>query len=171
MQEIQITAIADDGTFYPIEKLDAHVRAVYHVAVSIFVFSDNRLLLQRRAMDKYHCGGLWANTCCTHPNWKEEATDCADRRLNEELGFSMPLVSSGNIEYSASVGEHLHEHEYVHLFTGSFKDEPISFTPNPDEVMDTAWKTYDEIVAWVTAEPDTFTPWMKIYLKELKALF
>ena len=96
-----IPAIAADGSFYPIEKMDAHRRAVQHLAVSVFVFSDDELLLQRRAESKYHCGGLWANTCCTHPYWNEADDVSAERRLMEEMGLNLSLtpVPSSNIRH------------------------------------------------------------------------
>lgn len=171
MSEIRIPAIAEDGTLYPVGKLEAHINALYHVAVSIFVFDGNKLLLQRRALDKYHSGGLWANTCCTHPNWMEDVGDCAGRRLKEELGFTTLLDKVGNIEYSAPVGPDLHEHEYVHLFIGKGSQNKSELDPNPVEVMETAWLTYDEITERVNRKPETFTPWMKIYLQELGTLF
>ena len=75
-----IPAIAADGSLYPVEKLMAHVEGLFHLAVSVFVFDGDRLLIQQRAHDKYHCGGMWANTCCTHPYWDEAAVTCAERR-------------------------------------------------------------------------------------------
>lgn len=58
-----------DGSLTPVEKLDAHLRGLRHKAVSVFVMAQDALLIQRRALGKYHTPGLWANTCCTHPNW------------------------------------------------------------------------------------------------------
>ncbi|MEZ5800532.1 MAG: NUDIX domain-containing protein [Nitratireductor sp.] len=96
-----IPAIAADGSLYPVEKLLAHVEGLFHLAVSVFVFDRDRLLIQQRAHDKYHCGGMWANTCCTHPYWDEAALVCAERRLQEELGFTVPLNERRIVEYSA----------------------------------------------------------------------
>mgnify|MGYP000005520790 CR=1 FL=1 len=77
----------ENGELQPVEKLDAHVRGLKHKAVSIFVMNRGRVLIQQRAMDKYHTPGLWANTCCTHPVWDEADAACALRRLREEFGF------------------------------------------------------------------------------------
>lgn len=52
--------------FFPVDKLQAHVDNIPHVAISIFIFNGERLLLQKRASTKYHSAGLWANTVCSH---------------------------------------------------------------------------------------------------------
>ena len=108
---IIIPAIAGDGSLYPVEKLKAHVDGLFHLAISIFVFDGDHLLIQKRASSKYHCGGLWANTCCSHPYWDEPIDRCARRRLREELGFNVPLSRRRVVEYSADVDNGLHEHE------------------------------------------------------------
>ena len=112
-----IPCISSDGTLFPVNKLEVHKKGLYHQAVSIFVFDlQGRLLIQRRADDKYHCGGLWANTCCSHPHWGESHEVCASRRLGEELGFTTALTRVSGIEYSADVGGGLWEHENVVVF-------------------------------------------------------
>ena len=89
-----------DGTLQPVEKLEAHKRGLKHKAISVFVFHNDKILLQRRALGKYHTPGLWANTCCTHPNWNEKDTDCANRRVFEELHLTgLELKNRGKIEY------------------------------------------------------------------------
>ena len=169
MSVINISGVKSNGDTYPVEKIDAHVRAIPHQAVSIFVFCGDKLLLQRRALHKYHTGGLWANSCCTHPNWGESSADCANRRLTEELGIQTSLKAFGQIEYSASVGGGLWEHEYVKLFRGEI-DREKEVRPNPAEVMDIAWRTRSALDAWVASEPNLFTPWLKIYLNQVDAL-
>lgn len=160
-----IPAIAADGSLYPIEKLRAHREAVFHLAVSVFVFDlDGRLLIQRRAASKYHCAGQWANTCCTHPNWGEPAGTCALRRLEEELGFTAPLEERRTVEYGADVGGGLFEHEQVTMFTATLDPETIAIRPNPDEVAETRWATLDTLKAEIAARPGDFTPWFRIYL-------
>ena len=76
-----------NGELTPVEKLEAHVKGIRHKAISVFLMRGDKVLLQRRAMGKYHTPGLWANTCCTHPHWGEAALDCATRRLGQELGL------------------------------------------------------------------------------------
>ncbi|GGB33809.1 isopentenyl-diphosphate Delta-isomerase [Roseibium aquae] len=163
-QPIIIPAIADDGSLYPVEKLEAHERGLYHLAISIFVFDGDRLLIQKRASTKYHCGGLWANTCCSHPNWGEGAQASAERRLREELGISVPLAFARIETYSADVGNGLHEHEKVTMFTGSATGLELEIEPNPDEVEAVRWVAADELRAEMARTPDAFTPWFRIYL-------
>lgn len=160
---IIIPAIAGDGTLYPVEKLKAHVDGLFHLAISIFVFDDEHLLIQKRASSKYHCGGLWANTCCSHPYWDEPIDRCARRRLREELGFNVPLSRRRVVEYSADVGNGLHEHEKVTMYIGSADRTSVEILPDPLEVEDTRWITRDELHAEIARKPEDFTPWFRIY--------
>ena len=154
------------GELTPVEKLEAHERGLRHKAVSVFVLQGDKVLIQRRAMGKYHTPGLWANTCCTHPAWDETPLDCANRRLEEELGITgLDPVHRDTIEYRADVGNGLIEHEVVDLFTAE-APATLSVTPNPDEVMDTRWLTFRELRQTVETFPNRFTPWLRIYLDE-----
>jgi isopentenyl-diphosphate delta-isomerase len=167
---IVIPGVAEDGTLFPIEKMQAHVSGQLHLAVSVFVFDGDHLLLQRRARGKYHCGGLWANTCCTHPHWRETLEACAARRLGEELGFSLPLVRQQTVDYAADVGNGLREHERVTLFSATADRHALIVAPDPDEVEETRWITHDDMVREVEASPHTFTPWLRIYLDRFPGL-
>jgi isopentenyl-diphosphate delta-isomerase len=160
---ILISAIAGDGTLFPMEKLRVHKEAQFHLAISVFVCDRGDLLIQKRARSKYHCGGLWANTCCSHPNWTETLAHCAGRRLREELGFTLPLVEQCVVEYSADVGNGLHEHERVTFFTAQARRETLVIAPNPAEVEDTRWISPAELAREIAADPDAFTPWFRIY--------
>ena len=168
--EIVIPGIGSDGSLYPIEKLAAHRRGVLHLAISAFVFSEGDLLIQRRALTKYHCGGLWANTCCTHPHWGENVADAASRRLREELGFTLPLTARRVVDYEADVGNGLTEHERVHMFTAEVERDAIVVTPDPDEVCETRWASAAELRAEIAEEPGRFTPWFRIYLERFPDL-
>ncbi|MFZ5963573.1 isopentenyl-diphosphate Delta-isomerase [Thalassococcus sp. BH17M4-6] len=153
-----------DGQLVPVDKLEAHVKGLRHKAVSVFVIRDGQVLIQRRALGKYHTPGLWANTCCTHPDWDEASLDCAQRRLSEELGIT-GLVPDyrDRVEYRADVGGGLIEHEVVDIFVADAgADMPL--VPNPEEVMDTAWVSYGALLEQVKATPARFTPWLRIYL-------
>lgn len=161
----------EGGILKPVEKLDVHQRGLRHKAVSVFVMHEGRLLIQRRAMSKYHTPGLWANTCCTHPHWEEDAATCAARRLNEELGFSVPLEHRDQIEYRADVFNGLIEHEVVDIFIATLNARP-SLALNPDEAMDVAWVTLSELREQIATSPERFTPWIKIYIdKHSKQIF
>ncbi len=151
-------------TLEPVEKLDAHIRGLKHKAISVFVLRGDEILIQRRAMGKYHTPGLWANTCCTHPNWKENSLDCANRRLKEELGITdLTLEYRDRVEYRADVGGGLIEHEVVDIFVAEVDDVP-KLSLNPDEVMATRWVRYGDLMQEVVTEPSRFTPWLRIYL-------
>jgi len=154
-----------DGALVPVEKLEVHKRGLRHKAVSVFVMCEGRLLIQRRAMEKYHTPGLWANTCCTHPHWGEDAAPCAARRLTEELGFTLALDYRDQIEYRADVFMGLIEHEGVDVFIAHVAERPV-VAPNPSEVMDVAWLTLPELTEQIAARPERFTPWLRIYLEK-----
>jgi isopentenyl-diphosphate Delta-isomerase len=160
-----IPALAADGSLYPIEKLEAHKRAIPHLAISIFVFDGDLMLLQRRALTKYHCGGQWANTCCSHPHWGESLAAAANRRLREELGFSLELTAGRQVEYRADVGAGLTEHEHVTFYFGHARRNTLAFTPNPAEVMATRWAGYPEIAGDIAANPENYAPWFRIYME------
>jgi isopentenyl-diphosphate delta-isomerase len=160
-----IIALDTDGTPRRIGKLDAHLHNVRHMAVSIFVFRDDKLLLQKRAAEKYHSPHLWANTCCSHPRWEERAKDCADRRLREELGFNVALEPFGIVEYQAPVGD-LFENEVVHRFHGRMAADGPPVSPDPGEVEDIAWMSLDQIEKDIVARPDAYAPWFRIYMRE-----
>lgn len=154
------------GDLVAVEKLEAHQKGLRHKAVSVFVMHGNEVLIQRRAMCKYHTPGLWANTCCTHPHWGEDPEDCAHRRLDEELGISgLKLRARDQLEYRADVGGGLIEHEVVDVFTAQVS-ERISVLPNPLEVMDVDWVDLDDLARLARKEQSKYTPWLKIYLSE-----
>ena len=161
-----------DGTLKPVEKLEVHKLGLRHKAVSVFVFYQGQLLIQQRAMSKYHSPGLWANTCCTHPEWDEDDLTCAHRRLQDELGMhDMTLLTAGELEYRADVGGNLIEHEVVQTFVALCEHEP-SVSPNPDEVMAYRWVDPITLERLIATAPDQYTEWLKIYFREhFDALF
>ena len=155
-----------DGVLTPVDKLEVHQRGLRHPAVSVFITSDKGILLQQRALAKYHTPGLWANTCCTHPHWGEQSIDCAYRRLEQELGITgVTLDLREHVEYRADVGGGLTEHECVDVFVG--QGDP-AITLNPDEVEATQWMTFDALDRAIAEAPDKFTPWLRIYLADHK---
>lgn len=158
-----------DGVLTPCDKLDVHRRGLKHPAVSVFVTAGDRILLQRRALTKYHTPGLWTNTCCTHPAWGESPRDCALRRLDEELGITgLDPVFVERLEYRADVGGGMTEHEVVDIFRAEAAPD-VSLTLDPDEVAETAWQSLAQIDAAVLADPACFTPWFRIYLAQHRA--
>jgi len=155
-----------NGQLQPVEKLKAHRRGLKHKAVSVFVLRGSEILIQRRALGKYHTPGLWANTCCTHPEWDEKPASCAVRRLNEELGITGIFPEHRHhLEYRAEVGNGLIEHEVVDVYLAR-APHGMSITPNRDEVMETRWINYRDLETEIALHPDRFTPWLKIYMKD-----
>jgi len=153
-----------DGVLAPVEKLEVHRSGLRHRAVSVFAMRGAEVLIQRRAMSKYHTPGLWANTCCTHPRWEEPPVDCAIRRLREELGITgLQPEYRDQVEYRADVGGGMTEHEVVDLFLAE-APEGLAVSPNPAEVMDTRWIDIHALVAECQRLPEQFTPWLRIYL-------
>ncbi|MCB1388607.1 MAG: isopentenyl-diphosphate Delta-isomerase [Rhodobacteraceae bacterium] len=155
-----------DGSLRPMDKLTVHQRGLKHPAVSVFLVAGGRLLIQQRALGKYHTPGLWANTCCTHPHWGEAPRACAERRLAQELGIEgVGLQHRGVVEYRAAVGLGMVEHEVVDLFLGVCEREP-AVVPDPDEVMAWRWADTEALHAEIATRPEAFTPWLRIYLAE-----
>ncbi len=154
------------GKLMPVDKLEVHRRGLRHKAVSVFVTEGPRVLIQQRAMGKYHTPGLWANTCCTHPEWGEGAEVCARRRLREELGIEgLSPVHCEQLEYRADVGGGLIEHEVVELFVAE-ATAGLRVVPNPTEVMAVDWVPLDWLARDARARPARYTPWLRIYLAD-----
>lgn len=165
MAQIMIPAWVE-GHLTPVEKLQAHERGLRHLAVSVFVLRDGKILIQQRAMGKYHTPGLWANTCCTHPAWDEDPLACAYRRLNEELGITgLALTPRGQIEYRADVGGGMIEHEVVDVFVAE-AGETMPLAPNPEEAMAVDWISMEDLRQEIAATPQKFTPWLRIYMTD-----
>ena len=142
-------------------KLEAHRRGLRHRAISVIVRDrHNRLLLQRRAAAKYHSGGLWTNTCCSHPRPGEATLEAAHRRLGEEMGFACELTFLFSTHYRADVSGGLIEDEVVHVFGGRFDGTP---DPNPLEVEDWCWKDPAELACDLDENPEKYTVWFREY--------
>jgi isopentenyl-diphosphate delta-isomerase len=139
------------------EKLDVHRQGALHRAFSVFAFNAaGELLLQRRALSKYHSGGLWTNTCCGHPRPGEATADAARRRLFEELGMACGELSpAGVYRYRAELKDMV-ENELDHLLVTQVTDEP---EPHPDEVVEWRYIALDELSAWLDDRPEDFTAW------------
>jgi isopentenyl-diphosphate Delta-isomerase len=144
-------------------KLAAHQLGQRHRAVSVCLIDpQGRMLLQRRAIGKYHSGGLWTNACCTHPRPGEGVQETAERRLLEELGLACGIRFMLRTHYHAPVGKGLVENEIVHLFSGDYDG---GVKPNPDEVEDVAWRSHEFLRADLPARPDAYTCWFNHYIR------
>lgn len=160
--------MGEDGRTFPIEKLRAHIDAQLHKAISVFLFdAAGNTLLQRRAAGKYHGAGLWANACCSHPDWGEEDGPCAHRRLREELGLRAALTFVGRTRYRAAVGD-LIEHEDVAVFVGRL-DAPVDEAKlNPEEVDAVEWSPWDALIARAEDDATSLAPWTRIYMRDAR---
>lgn len=142
------------------EKMKAHQEAVLHRAFSVFLFNnEGLLLLQQRALSKYHSPGLWTNTCCSHPRDGETVLSAAERRLHEEMGMTANLNETFWFIYKADVGHGLTENELDHVLIGFSDELPLI---NPDEVHDWKYAGMDQIAKDILQHPDLYTVWFKI---------
>ena len=141
-------------------KLEAHEKGVLHRAFSVFIYNDKgELLLQQRALRKYHSPGLWTNTCCSHQRSGESTLEAATRRLEEEMGFTVPLKETTSFIYEAPFDNGLTEHEYDHIVVGTYTKDPV---PNPDEVAGWKWMYPEEVRKDMLSHPERYTVWFKI---------
>ena len=136
-------------------KLEAHKKGVLHRAFSIFIFNSKyELLLQKRASSKYHSGGLWTNTCCSHPREGEDILDAANRRLDEEMGIKTSLRKVYDFIYKAELDNQLTEHEFDHVFYGVFDNDPIL---NKNEAEDFKWVDMEILNNDIIKNEDNYT--------------
>ena len=155
---------SNDNEIGRMEKMEAHQKGLLHRAFSVFVFnSKGELLLQKRALGKYHSEGLWTNTCCSHPSPDESIVVAAKRRLQEEMGFSCELVAAHSFIYHVSLDNDLEEHELDHILIGSCNEDPIL---NKEEASDFKWMKLEDIKEDLESNPMNYTSWFKIIIQE-----
>lgn len=144
-------------------KLEAHQKAVLHRAFSVFIFnSENELMLQKRASNKYHSPNLWTNTCCSHQRSGESNIQAGTRRLYEEMGFTTTLNEITSFIYKAPFDNGLTEHELDHIMVGYYNEDPVI---NSDEVEDWKWMKIEDVKNDISLNPDLYTAWFKIIFK------
>lgn len=147
-------------------KMEAHERGLLHRAFSVFVFnSKGEMLLQQRAINKYHSGGLWTNACCSHPGPGEEIAAAAQRRLKEEMGFDIPVKKSFDFVYKVNFENGLTEYEFDHVFVGEYEG-PVGY--NKEEVMDYCYKPMQEIRDSLKAYPQNYTVWFRLAFPKIE---
>lgn len=158
-QEVVLVTEHDEaiGTM---EKIEAHRKALLHRAFSVFIFNGKgEMLLQQRALNKYHSGGLWTNACCSHPLPGEDNLEAASRRLREEMGFATDLEKIFEFTYKSVFENGLTEYEFDHVFAGKFEGRIF---PDKEEVKDYCFKSLDEIKSSLDSHPSKYTSWFHI---------
>lgn len=155
----------NDQAIGEMEKMEAHEKGMLHRAFSIFIFNAaGQMLLQQRAHSKYHSGGLWTNTCCSHPRPKERVLDAAHRRLGEEMGFDCELFQSFEFIYETQFDNGLTEHELDHVISGVYDGK---INPNQEEVEAYKYVDLETINNEIERFPEHFTVWFVIAYREL----
>ena len=145
-------------------KLEAHEKGVLHRAFSVFIFNNKgELMLQRRALSKYHSPGLWTNTCCSHQRDGESNILAAKRRLNEEMGFVAELIEKTSFVYKANFDNGLTEHELDHIIVGKYNHSPVI---NSSEVDSWKWMSMEDIRNNINDQPHNYTAWFKIIFEK-----
>lgn len=156
MEEV-ILVNEQDEVLGTMEKLQAHEKGALHRAISVFIFnSNNELLLQRRATHKYHSGGLWSNTCCSHPRLNEKTVDAAHRRLAEEMGMKSELEFKFRFQYKSDMPNGLIENEVDHIFFGYSDELPLM---NLDEVDQFQYISLNKLKIDILNSPNNYTSW------------
>jgi len=166
MKNKQVILVNNDDTERgTMEKMEAHLKGELHRAYSVFIFnSKNELLLQRRAINKYHSGGLWTNTCCSHPQPGENMNESARKRLIEEMGIDCVLKNVFHFIYKIKLDNQLIEHELDHVFIGLNDEIPEI---NLQEVMEWKYVKIDEIKKSLELNPESYTVWFKIIFERV----
>jgi len=165
--EFVILVDENDQEIGTMEKMQAHEKGLLHRAFSLFVYNEKgEMLLQKRAIDKYHSGGLWTNACCSHPRKGETLTEAVKRRTREEMGFECEPQFAFSFIYKASLDKNLIEHELDHLFEANFSDVPVM---NPAEVADFRYLSIEAIRTEIEVMPENYTEWFKIVFEKAVA--
>lgn len=160
VEELVILVNPHDQKIGLMEKQLAHEKGLLHRAFSVFIFNKKgKLLLQQRALDKYHSPGLWTNTCCSHQRDGESNVEAGKRRLFEEMGFVTELEEKTSFIYKAPFDNGLTEHEYDHVLVGYYEDNPQI---NKSEVADWKWMSLEEVKNDLQVNPEAYTEWFKI---------
>lgn len=164
MEEKVILVSETDDQLGLMGKMEAHEKGVLHRAFSVFIFNKSgQLLLQQRALDKYHSPGLWTNTCCSHQRDGESSIEAGKRRLMEEMGFNCDLEEIFWFIYKADFDNGLTEHELDHVLVGYYDEDPVV---NPEEVASFKWMSLEDVKDDISEKPELYSAWFKIIFKE-----
>jgi isopentenyl-diphosphate delta-isomerase len=159
----------DDCEIGLMEKMEAHKQAVLHRAFSVFLFNtQGKMLLQQRALTKYHSAGLWTNTCCSHPRPGETLENAVSRRLIEEMGITTKVFKAFDFIYQAELPDNLNEYEFDHVFIGNYDAD---VRPNHLEVANFVYQSIEEVEANLESHPEKYTVWFKIAFPKVVAWY
>ena len=161
MKEEEVILVdVNDTPVGTMPKMEAHEKAILHRAFSVFILNkEGQLMLQQRALHKYHSPGLWTNTCCSHQRMGETNLEAGARRLQEEMGFETPLEELFSFIYKAPFDNGLTEHELDHVLLGHHNAVPEI---NIEEVASWKWMDLDQVAKEIITMPDQYTVWFKI---------
>jgi isopentenyl-diphosphate delta-isomerase len=165
MKDHVILVSPEDNPVGYMEKIEAHQKGLLHRAISVFIFNERKeMLIQRRALSKYHTPGIWSNTACSHPRKNETTMEAAERRLFEEMGMKTTLNYGFKFLYKAEFNNGLIEHELDHVFFGFSNDKP---SLNNSEVCDYKYLDIGNLEKMILQKPETFSPWFKLTYKKV----
>lgn len=143
------------------DKLETHVKNQLHRAFSLFIVHEGKMLIQRRALGKYHSGGLWANACCSHPRHGESLEDAVQKRMEEELGIPKGSCQPKELFYFNYFSQYdgLSEYEIDHVFLTDYHGE---VNPDPDEIDELRWVYLEDLKEEMEINPQGFSTWFLI---------
>jgi len=168
-EELLILVDENDNELGVMEKIAVHEKGLLHRAFSVFVFnSQNELLLQQRADEKYHSPGLWSNTCCSHPLSGEIVADAVKRRMEEEMGMQCRTDFKFSFIYKIKFENGLTEHEFDHVYFGINDDLP---NPNPHEVKDWKYIKLQQLKEEISLYPEKYSAWLQICFPTIEKHF
>lgn len=154
----------NDTVIGEMEKQQAHVEGKLHRAFSVFLYHDDKMLIHKRASSKYHCGGLWTNSCCSHPRINESYDEAVTRRLQEELGVTCDVEELFSFVYYYQFSNGLTEFELDHVYIGEYSGD-VSF--DEEEIEEVKWISFDDLKEDIRLHPTKYTPWFVVGLKRV----
>jgi isopentenyl-diphosphate delta-isomerase len=168
MEDLLILVDENDNETGSMSKLAAHQSGVLHRAFSVFIFNQKgEMLLQQRADAKYHSGGLWSNTCCSHPLKGESVNGAISRRLKEEMGIKCITQFQFSFIYKVALDNGLTEHELDHVYFGESDDVPV---PDPKEVKDWKYVYPEKLKERMISHPNEYSVWLKICFPRVESI-
>jgi isopentenyl-diphosphate Delta-isomerase len=152
----------EDNMIGTMEKMEAHQKGALHRAFSVLVFnSKGEMLIQKRAKNKYHSGGLWTNACCSHPVLQEKINITARKRLLHEMGIDSTPEFLYKFTYKIELDNSLVEHEVDYVFKAIFNGTPVI---NLEEAEDWKYISLDDLKYSIVSHPQEYTHWFKLII-------